>query len=511
MIDLSPHHLETVQRILAEHLPDYEVRAFGSRATWTAWEYSDLDLAVVSPEPLDRRTSANLREAFEESDLPIRVDVVEWTTLTDGFRQAIEGDLVVLQQASRSSDWRKTTIGECAVVNESSYSPKEEWPFINYLDTGNITANRISDIQRLVSGESKIPSRARRKVQSGDIVYSTVRPDQRHYGIIKEPPDNFLASTGFAVLSGREGIAETDFLYWFLTQDHIVEYLHSIAENSTSAYPSMKPRDLERLPISLPPLDEQRRITGILGALDDKIELNRRMSHTLEDMAQALFKSWFIDFDPVRAKAAGRETGLPPTLDALFPSSFQPSELGEIPSGWEGGSLGDVIDIHDRARIPLNRRQRTEHSGPYPYYGAAGIMDHVDAFLFNGVFVLVGEDGSVVDDLGHPVTQYVWGKFWVNNHAHVLKGNDGTSEEFLYLFLLQLDVLPFVTGAVQPKLNQRNLKDIELRLPPGRISAAFDRLVQPMFAQLRALNDESAHVVSQRDTLLTELLPGTVS
>ena len=91
MIDLSPHHLETVKRILAEHVPDCEVRAFGSRATWTAWEYSDLDLAVVSHEPLDRRASANLREAFEESDLPIRVDVVDWTTLTDGFRQAIEG------------------------------------------------------------------------------------------------------------------------------------------------------------------------------------------------------------------------------------------------------------------------------------------------------------------------------------------------------------------------------------------------------------------------------------
>ena len=119
MIDLIPHHLETVKRILAEHLPDCEVRAFGSRATWTAWEYSDLDLAVVSPEPLDRRTSANLREAFEESDLPIRVGVVDWTSLTDGFRQAIEEDCVVLQQAATPSRWRETTLGDVIELRSS--------------------------------------------------------------------------------------------------------------------------------------------------------------------------------------------------------------------------------------------------------------------------------------------------------------------------------------------------------------------------------------------------------
>ena len=126
MIDLSPHHLETVKRILAEHLPDCEVRAFGSRATWTAWEYSDLDLAVVSPEPLDRRTSANLREAFAESDLPIRVDVVDWASLTDGFRQAIEADCVVLQQAATPSRWRETTLGDVIELKRGYDLPKRQ-------------------------------------------------------------------------------------------------------------------------------------------------------------------------------------------------------------------------------------------------------------------------------------------------------------------------------------------------------------------------------------------------
>ena len=146
-----------------------------------------------------------------------------------------------------AGEWREATLGECAELSDSTYSPKEAWPVINYLDTGSISENRISEIQVLESGKDKIPSRARRKVQPGDIVYSTVRPNQKHFELLNSVPENFLASTGFAVLRGKAGIADTEFLYWFLAQDRIVDYLHSIAENSTSAYPSIRPSDLEQL------------------------------------------------------------------------------------------------------------------------------------------------------------------------------------------------------------------------------------------------------------------------
>ena len=197
----------------------------------------------------------------------------------------------------------------------------EAWPFVNYLDTGSITENRIAEIQKLEDGKDKIPSRARRKVQPGDIVYSTVRPNQRHFGLLKSIPDTFLASTGFAVLRGKEGITDTGFLYWFLAQDHIIEYLHSISENSTSAYPSIRPSELERLTLALPPLDEQRAIAHILGTLDDKIELNRRTNQTLEEMARAIYKDWFVDFGPTQAKIEGREPYLPPETMEVVPRS----------------------------------------------------------------------------------------------------------------------------------------------------------------------------------------------
>ena len=122
-----------------------------------------------------------------------------------------------------NGEWRKTTVGECAAINADAYSPKEAWPFINYLDTGSITENLVYGIQRLTPGEDKIPTRARRKVEHGDIVYSTVRPNQKHYGVIKDIPDNFLASTSFAVIRAKEGVATFQSQAVFLAQNFLLQ------------------------------------------------------------------------------------------------------------------------------------------------------------------------------------------------------------------------------------------------------------------------------------------------
>ena len=254
-------------------------------------------------------------------------------------------------------------------------------------------------------------------------------------------------------------------------------------------------------------------------------------------MARALFKSWFVDFDPVRAKAALKNRSVQgsdrtaaagdrtPTasdwtaerarayLDRLnkqiadlFPDRLVPSELREIPEGWQARKLGDVIEIHDNKRIPLNSRQRANREGPFPYYGAASIMDYVNDFLFDGVHVLTGEDGSVIDAEGHPVIQYVWGQFWVNNHAHVLRGRNGVSHEHLYLLLKRVNVLAFVTGAVQPKLSQRNLRTIPIAYPGRTLCREFSTLLDPLFAKVRNTADDIERLTAQRDALLSKLV-----
>lgn len=176
-------------------------------------------------------------------------------------------------------EWKRYNIGEIVTTNIEQFSTKDDWEKALYLDTGNITENIIEEIQELPI--SKLPSRARRKVKDGDIIFSTVRPNQRHYGYISNPPSNLLVSTGFAVLSVKQNIVNSKFFYYWLCRNEVVEYLQNIAEQAVSAYPSIKVTDICELDIELPSLKVQRKIASILSALDDKIELNRRINDNL--------------------------------------------------------------------------------------------------------------------------------------------------------------------------------------------------------------------------------------
>ena len=138
-------------------------------------------------------------------------------------------------------------------------------------------------------------------------------------------------------------------------------------------------------------------------------------------------------------------------------------------------------------------------------------MDYVDDYLFDGIYALMGEDGSVINGDGTPVMQYVWGKFWVNNHAHVLRAKKGICTEHLLLHLKKSNIAAFVTGAVQPKLNQGNMNRIPFILPPPEIGEAFARTIEPLFAQVRANTDQSRALATLRDALLPKLLSGELS
>ncbi len=526
MIDLNPNHLETVKGILAEHAPHCEARAFGSRATWTAKDYSDLDLAVVGEGPLDLGSLGRLKEAFEESDLPIRVDVLDWHGISESFQKVISREYVIIRRGNgtgtmgasgewrkaqrnldMASEWRKVNLGDCVVINDSTYSPKESWPFINYLDTGSITGNHISEIQTLVPGEDKIPSRARRKVRQGDIVYSTVRPNQRHFGLIKNVPDNFLVSTGFAVIRGKEDVAHTDFIYWYLAQEHIVEYLHTIAESSTSAYPSIRPNDLEQLELELPPLPEQRRIAHILGALDDKIELNRRMNATLEQMARALFKSWFIDFDPVRAKMSGRWRrgkslpGLPAHLYDVFPSRLVPSELGEAPEGWGVKALGELIELAYGKALKSDDRQ----GGNIPVYGSNGQVGWHDEKLVSGPGIVVGRKGKP--------GAVAWTQsdfFPIDTTFYVVPSNENQSLHFLFYALTNQDLPSIAADSAVPGLN-RNMAYMNKQLVPDKvIMDEFSSYANTIFTQRHHLEEASRTLAALRDIMLPRLVSGEV-
>ncbi len=262
---------------------------------------------------------------------------------------------------------------------------------------------------------------------------------------------------------------------------------------------------------------EQRRIAHILGTLDDKIENNRKTAKTIEAMAQAIFKSWFVDFDPVRAKASGESTEsickrlkITPEILSLFPDGFEDSELGKIPSGWKVDLLGSHIINHDAKRIPISGDQRKKRFGAYPYYGATGILDYIDDYIFDGAYTLVAEDGTVINSDETAVTQYISGKFWVSNHAHVIQGKHPISTEYLLLYFRHEPITAYVTGAVQLKLSQGRMNAMPFLYAGSDISAAFEKLAKPLFNYLTHLYDSSRKITDIRDDILPKLLTGEI-
>ena len=286
----------------------------------------------------------------------------------------------------------------------------------------------------------------------------------------------------------NEHILIKDFAFYYLSQDSVYRTL--IASNSSSTMPAINFKIVERLDISAPSLSEQKRLVEILKCLDDKIENNRRVNENLEQQAQALFKSWFVDFEPFKD------------------GEFVESELGMIPKGWRVGTLFDVAEILDKYRKPLSGRDRESMKKTYPYYGATSCMDYVDDYIFDGIYTLIGEDGSVVKEDGFPYMQYVWGKFWVNNHAHILQGKNGFSTEMLHDLLSLTNIRHLVTGAVQAKLSQANMQKILVPIPPMGVLDVIRPIIDILYQKKRIIEDESHNLSSIRDTLLPKLMSG---
>ncbi|HIF9203205.1 TPA: restriction endonuclease subunit S [Photobacterium damselae] len=278
-----------------------------------------------------------------------------------------------------------------------------------------------------------------------------------------------------------------------------------------STFPNVGKDLLNNFEVDVCSPEQAQHANTLLVALEDKRYLNSQTNQTLEQMAQAIFKSWFVDFEPVKAKMNGEQPeGIDAATASLFPEKLVESELGLIPDGWELTNIGKVSECFDKKRIPLSKRQREQKQGSIPYYGATSVMDYVDEAIFDDIYLLIGEDGSVMKDDGTPFIQYIWGPAWVNNHAHVLQGIKSISTEQLMLFFQQTNINAYVTGAVQLKINQRNMNSIPFIKAPKEINERFYDVVAPLYAKIRAIKEENEQLAKLRDTLLPKLLSGEI-
>lgn len=224
-----------------------------------------------------------------------------------------------------------------------------------------------------------------------------------------------------------------------------------------------------KVQLPVPPISVQRGIVKAYQTITNRIALKRQVNDNLEAQAQAVLQD--------KIKSNGAET----TVDNL-------------------------IHLFDSMRRPMSSLDRSGMERIYPYYGAASLMDYVDNYIFDGIYGLLGEDGTVMDDNGYPTMQYVWGKFWVNNHAHIFQGKNGYSTEMVYLILKNTVVRNAVTGAVQLKINQDNLRKLPVAVPCDNDLTQLNAVIDKMFLSIRENRTEIDHLSNLKDILLAKML-----
>ena len=272
--------------------------------------------------------------------------------------------------------------------------------------------------------------------------------------------------------------ADLKFAYYLFKDEETRFNLANKASGSANQA-NISKADILDLDILIPPLSEQKAIASVLSSLDDKIDLLHQQNQTLEALAETLFRHWFIE---------------------------------EAKEDWEEGKLGDAIEIFDSQRIPLSNMERDKKKDGtlYPYYGAAKIMDYINDYIFDGEYILFAEDGTVQTTEGYPVLQYAIGKFWVNNHTHVIKAKAPYNNFFLLNYLRKKNIELYITGAVQPKINQANLKSIDFpKFPLDKVSE-FIKLTNQYFDKINLNNTQIQTLTQLRDTLLPKLMSGEV-
>ena len=387
------------------------------------------------------------------------------------------------------SEWKEYKLGDIAYLRSEKFTPNKQtlYPYIGleHIEQKSLRLNGI--------GSSNDVSSQKSIFYPDDILYGKLRP---YFKKIYSPKFKGVCSTDIFVIRAKNDI-DSKFLFYLVASDEFTN-IANLGSTGTRM-PRADWKHLSMIFWNVPDVITQKSIGEILSSLDDKIELNNKINQELESLAQLLFKRWFVDFEFPNEKGEPYKSSGGEMVD---------SELGEIPKGWEVKKLNEIGYCYDNKRIPLSSMERDKRKGIYPYYGAASLMDYVDDFLFEGVYVLMGEDGSVINESGYPVLQYVFGKFWVNNHAHVLKGNI-VSTEFILCLLRNTNISDLVTGAVQPKLNQGNMNKISVALPNDLTQiTSFEESLMNFYNTIRCNLSEIQNLVKLRDTLIPKLISG---
>ncbi len=381
-------------------------------------------------------------------------------------------------------EWKEYKLGELISINAKSIDRNYPYRQIDYLDTGSITRGKIESFQSIDLQHA--PSRAKRLVKNNDIIYSTVRPIQRHHGIVKNPKPNLVVSTGFAVLSCDEKETDAKYIYYFLTSDEIVNYLDMVAEGSTSAYPSLTPDVIADIDILLPPLLEQKSIASILSSLDDKIDLLHRQNKTLEALAETLFRQWFVE------EAEGDKV-----------------KLGDVVKTSSGGTPSRSKSAY-YSNGTIKWVKSKELQGSFIFETEEKVTDEAvkksSAKLFPANTTLIAMYGATVGEYGilaEPAT--------CNQAICALIPNENYPYTFLFILTKfnKENLINMACGSAQQNISQELIQELEIPKSKEKIKE-FHRETESMFQKIKSNTNQIRTLTRLRDTLLPKLMSGEV-
>ena len=517
-IDLRPDHLEIVQTILASHLPaGVSVRVFGSRAKWTAKPYSDLDLALKGAKKLPRSLVSDLTEAFSESDLPFKVDVLDWHDVAPSFQAVVDRDGLVLAAKRR---WQTEPLDDCleVLIDYRGKSPPKSVTGIPVLSAKVVkTTGLLRPIEQTISPDYYPKWMTRGLPRPGDVVMTTEAPMGEVIQLDEETA-KFALGQRIVCMRGKAGKLDNTFLRYLLTSPTQQDVLASYATGTTVLGISQKA--LRSVPISFPSFDEQKLIGELLAALDDKIELNRRMNETLERQARALFRDWFVDFGPTRAKQSGAPAYLAPDLWNLFPATL---DAEGKPEGWAWSIIGDEVDAVGGSTPSTAKAAYWDGdiawTTPKDLSGlnSLALLETGRKITSEGLAAISSgllPVGTVLMSSRAPVGYLAINQIPVaiNQGYIAMKCTGRISNWFAYLWAKENmeAILQHANGSTFQEISKRNFRPLPVLVADCPVLSAFDDLVRPMFEQIVANDKQSRTLAQTRDLLLPKLMSGEI-
>lgn len=538
-IDITANQRKTLLTLLERHLPNTTAWVYGSRVKWTARPQSDLDLVVFTKSDQERQVS-ELREAFEESNLPFRVDLFVWDAVPEQFRKEIEAEHVVLVEKEvrgvRGKGWVSLHLGQVCTKVGSGATPRGGKEV--YLKDGPCTLIRSQNVYNNrfnYDGLAFIDQQQATELNNVEVYADDVLLNITGDSVARAcqvPPDVLPARVNqhVAIIRTDPNKLSPRFLCYFLVCPEIQAMLLSWA-GSGGTRNALTKGMIESLAVQAPrDIAEQRAIAQILGTLDDKIELNRRMNETLEAMARALFKSWFIDFDPVRAKMTGRDPSLPQHLADLFPDCLVDSELGPIPEGWAVKRLADEI----AALFSGNRPRGGATDAGIPSIGAENVdglgrhdfskEKYVPEDFFNGMKVkgavvqngdvLLYKDGAHIGRKTYLDRDFPYRECTVNEHVFILRLRNKKAQRYLFFWLDQgwmtQEIVGLNSNSAQPGINKVGVLGLPFLAPPCEVMSEFDSQMGHFTDRIFTNCHESRTLTTLRDGLLPKFISGEI-